>query len=79
MWMNGVVIGMENIRHPRRPIPRAPHPGLPACFAVVAGTTARSTAVCRIVATTTRASATATAASVWLSAHRYPVSPSRLS
>ena len=79
MYGNGVVIGMENIRHLRRPIPRAPHPGLTACFAVVAGTAARGAAVCRIVAATARAAATTTAAAVWLSAHRYPVYPSRLS
>lgn len=79
MYGNGVVIGMENIRHPRRPIPRAPHPGLTACFAVVVGTATRGTAVCRRVTATTRTPASATTASVWLSVHRYPVYPSRLS
>ena len=64
MYGNGVVIGMENIRHIRRPIPLVPHQALIACFVAVAGTTMRSAVEYRIAAATIPATETTATASV---------------
>ena len=63
MYMNGAVIGMAVTAVRRRPTPQAPHQALPVCFGVVAGSTLRGAAECRIAATLLRRIATATTAS----------------
>ena len=63
MYMNGVRTGMEITAAVLRPILLDRQLALTACFVVVAGTAARSTAECRIVSTAIPSAGATTTAS----------------